>query len=397
MAAKNPPATRARAKPEAKPAIDAAQLPAAAASQYYSYDEIMEIDAVYRIIIGMRANGKTYGWCEICLKAYFDIGLPSAYVRRLDEMIKPKIIAGLFDPHIDYIIEKTDGEYNGIMYRGNAWYLIRREKNKQGAMEIVARDPQPFCRSYAISTAETTKGVDYGDVYSVCFDEFMTRAYYLQNEFILFQNLLSSIIRDRPHVNIFMLANTVTKYCPYFKDMGLYRITKQEQGTIDVYTVGKDGTKIAVEYCAGVEAVSKKVSKFFCFDNPQISMITTGGWEMALYRHAPENLSQYRIMISFFVQHADNVLQGDVHLYKGFPIIFFHAKTSEIKDPDKSIIYQEDTTDGNPLHQKEVKTGFCRAQKIIFDLIRTQKTFYADNEIGEAVAAWLKPQRLAAR
>lgn len=371
--------------------------PAAVASEYYSYNAIMDIDAVYRVIIGQRSNGKTYGWCRLALEAYFDLGLPSAYIRRLDEMIKPKIIQGLFDPHIDYIKDKTDGDYNAIEYRANSWYLCRMEQNAAGQWVKITRDPQPFCRSYAISTAETTKGADFGAVWSVCFDEFITRQYYLANEFILFQNLLSSIIRDRSGVHVFMLANTVSKSCPYFKDMGLYRVLRQEQGTIDVYKIGVDGAQIAVEYCATVETVKKQVSKYFAFDNPQLDMIKTGGWEIALYRHAPPELSQYRIIHTFFVVHDGRTLQGDIYMYKRYPLIFWHEKTTEIKKPDSAIIYDRDVTDGNPLHQRDMKVIYCRAQQIIFDLVRTQKTFYADNEIGEAVAAYLKTQRLEAR
>lgn len=368
-----------------------------AASDYYDYSAIMDVDAIYRVIIGQRSNGKTYGWARQCLQHYLEDGLPSAYIRRMDEMIKPKNIQALFDPHIDFIAEATNGDYNGIEYRTNGWYLIRRERNAAGAWERVAKDLQPFCRSYAISTIETTKGADNGAVWSICFDEFMTRQFYLANEFVLFTQLLSSIIRDRDGVQIFMLANTVTKSCPYFKEMGLYRVLKQEQGTIDVYQLGQEGHKIAVEYCAAVESIKKKVSKYYCFENPQIDMITKGCWEMALYRHAPSNLSQSRIIFTFFVIHDGITLQGDVHLYQGYPIIFWHYKTTDIKDEEHTIIYCQDVVDGNPLHQRDVKVVFCRAQQLIFDMIRTQKTFYADNETGEAVAAYLKTQKLAAR
>lgn len=368
-----------------------------ATSDYYDYSAIMGVDAIYRVIIGQRSNGKTYGWARQCIDHYLQDGLPSAYIRRMDEMIKPKNIQALFDPHLDYIKEATKGEYNGIEYRTNGWYLTRMERNAAGAWERVAKDMQPFCRSYAISTIETTKGADNGEVWSICFDEFMTRQFYLANEFVLFTQLLSSIIRDRDGVQIFMLANTVTKSCPYFKEMGLYRVLKQEQGTIDVYQIGQDGDKIAVEYCAAVDTIRKKVSKYYAFDNPQLEMITKGSWEMALYRHAPLNLSQYRVICTFFVQHDGLTIQGDVHLYQGYPIIFWHFKTTEIKDPEHTIIYSQDVVDGNPLHQRDVKTIFCRAQNMIFDMIRTQKTFYADNETGEAVAAYLKTQKLSAR
>ena len=38
---------------------------------------------------------------------------------------------------------------------------------------------------------------------------------------LFFMNVLSTIIRDRENIKIFMLGNTVNKYCPYFDEMGL--------------------------------------------------------------------------------------------------------------------------------------------------------------------------------
>lgn len=385
----------AKKKPPAATIDIAAEEPAA--PEYYSYDAIMDIEAVYRIIIGMRANGKTYGWADLAIDAFFDFGLPSAYIRRFDEMIKPKVIADLFDPHIEKIIEKSNGEYNGIVYRGNCWYMVKKAQNKHGQTVIIARAEEPFCRAYAINTIETTKGPDRGQVWSICFDEFITRMYYLANEFVLFQQLLSSIIRNRSGVQIFMLANTVSKSCPYFRDMGLFRVLSQEQGTIDVYQMGTTGGKIAVEYCAAVESVKKNVQQYFAFDNPQLDMITSGGWEIALYRHAPPEMAQYKIKLTFFILHEGNTLQGDLYIYKKYPIIFFHPKTGEIKKPEKTIIYNLEVSDGNPLHQCDMRVIYCRGQQIIYDLCRSQKTFYADNETGEAVAAYFKTQGLKAR
>lgn len=387
----------AKRKTTKKP-VTAEIVPAApVVSEYYDYTSIMDIDAVYRIIIGQRSNGKTFGWCRMCLENYLEFGLPSAYVRRLDEMLKPKFIQGLFDPHKSYIEEATNGEYNDFAYRGNEWHLIKKAKNAAGQWETVARDPQYFCRAYAISTVETTKGPDYGEVWSICFDEFITRSYYLANETVLMQNLFSSIIRDRPGISIFMLANTVSKSCPYFREFGLFRVSKQEQGTIDLYSMGESGTRIAVEYCATIEHVHKNVSQYFCFNNPALDMVTKGVWEVALYRHAPPGLSDYEIILTFFIVHEDRTIQGDIYLYKQYPVIFWHDKTTPIQKPDSTIIYNLEVTDGNPLHQQGMRTGFCKAQEIIFDLVRMQKTFYADNDTGEAVAAYLKTQNLPAR
>ena len=359
------------------------------ASKYYSFSKIDKTGATYRLIIGQRSNGKTYGACKKILEQYIKTGKPSVYIRRMEEMIRPMNIEGLFNPHRAYIEEQTEHKYNSIVYRQHKFYLARYDTTDTGKYIKTAQDLNPFCITYAISTVETTKGTDPGEIYCVLFDEFITRQFYLANEFIKFQNLLSSVIRDRPGVIIYMLANTVSKHCPYFKDMGLYRIQSQEQGTIDVYTMGKSGTKIAVEYCSPSKATSK-VSKYFAFDNPQLDMITKGSWEIALYRHAPAQLNDYPIILTFFVVFDGKTVQGDIYLYHEYPIIFWHPKTTPIKKPEETIIYMEDHEDGNPLHQIDLRAGQTKAQKLIFDLCRQRKTFFADNETGEIIASWTK-------
>lgn len=368
-------------------------------SSYYSSRKIDATGATYRLIIGQRSNGKTFDCCRKIIDTYIDDGIPSAYIRRMDEMIKPSNIQNLFRPHYfdlqkdgtvkNYIDEKTEHKYNSVTYWRRAWYLCRVDTDDAGRTVKTAQDKDPFCRAYSINAAETTKGQDAGEIKYICFDEFITRQFYLANEFVKFQNLLSSLIRDRDGVIIYMLANTVSKHCPYFRDMGLFRIQQQQQGTIDLYTMGDSKTKIAVEYCSPTKATTK-VSKYFAFDNPQLKMITTGTWEIALYRHAPEQLSQHPIILTFFVIYDGRTIQGDIYQYKDAPLIFWHPKTTEIKDPEHTIIYKEDQEDSNPLHQIYYMAGQTKAQKVIAALIRQQKTFYADNETGENVKAWLR-------
>lgn len=362
-------------------------------SPYYSYSNILKQKATYNMIIGQRSNGKTYGWCRLVLDQYLGGGLPSVYIRRMDEMIKPTNIDHLFDPHLEYIEKQSDGRWNGITYRNRSFYLCRYEETQAGTRVKVDQDPNFFCRCYAVSTAETTKGQDIGAVYSIAFDEFITRQFYLANEFVLFQNLLSSIIRDRDGVIIFMLANTVSKFCPYFREMGITKIHTMQQGMIDVYQIGQSKTKIAVEYCSEA-GNTKKVSKYFAFDNPELRMISSGAWEIALYRHAPDELSKARIIFVFFIIFDSQTIQGNIYIYHGYPIIFYHPKTTPIQDPDHSVIYRDDTLNGNPLHQIQLRNAPTKPQQLIRDLIVQQKTFYSDNECGEVVANWLKMQNI---
>lgn len=109
----------------------------------------------------------------------------------------------------------------------------------------------------------------------------MTRSFYLNNEFVIFTQLLSSIMRDRDNTVIYMIANTVNQYCPYFAEMGLGKISDIKQGDLKLFTYGDSELTLALEY-SDSRGQTGKVSKYFAFDNPQLKMITTGQWEIKI-------------------------------------------------------------------------------------------------------------------
>lgn len=358
--------------------------------RWYDPSNILALDATYNLIYGERGNGKTFAICKLILDAYIDEDLPSAYIRRLDEMIKQGNIETLFsDPsHLKYIEERTNGKYNFVKYQFHGFFLQKRDPETNALLD---RDTKPFCRTYAISTTETTKGADRGKVKYVFFDEFITRQFYLQNEVVLFQNLLETIIRKRPGVKIFMVANTVNKHCVYFKHMGLTRVREQKQGTIDTYLLGKAQTKIACEYCLDDDAAKSEIAdQYYCFDNPQVEMIKNGSWEFDIYRTIPKGVSSLPPELDFFIEFDDNTIRGTIYIYNDSPIMCFTPKTTEIKDRDNTIIYNQDTSSPSPLHQIELARTPTRAQEIILDLFKQHKTFFATNDCGENVANWLK-------
>src|SRR5699024_9979680 len=128
----------------------------------------------------------------------------------------------------------------------------------------------------------------YPKVKTILFDEFISRTGYLTDEFVLFTNVISTIKRLRNDVKIFMLGNTISKFCPYFQEMGLVHILQQPVGTIELYEYGDSGLKAAVEYVAPNLHKGKKESDvYFAFNNPKLKMITEGAWEMEIYPHLP--------------------------------------------------------------------------------------------------------------
>lgn len=355
--------------------------------QYYDRTAIDQTEASYRLIIGQRSNGKTYSVLKTILEQYFSEGKRAAYIRRYQEEITPKNIQLLFsqDSLINMIINLSGGEYNGTFYRANCFYLCFY--NEEGKPE--RRDPTPFCITRAVNTWETTKGQDAGELHLICYDEFMTRSGYLTDEFVKFCNLLSSLIRDRKDCIVYMLANSVNKYCPYFEEMGLQDVDKMEQGEIRVYTYNNSDLKVAVEYCAAVEATKKTANKYFAFENAQLQMITSGAWEIKNYARAPYPLHEEDILKRFYINFGGQLICGEIILRSPDLFIFFRRQTKDIEIDELTPYYSNEFTTSR-CHVRFLKDCPTDLHKLIKDLIIKNSMCFANNEVGEIIRNWLQ-------
>lgn len=341
------------------------------------------------MIIGQRSNGKTYSVLKTILINYINKGERSAYIRRYQEEIQPKNIQLLFsqDSLIRLIVKESGGQYNGTFYRANCFYLVYYDEEGK----IKSKDPIPFCITRAINTWETTKGQDAGELSLICFDEFMTRNGYLQDEFIKYCNLLSSLVRDRDNVVIYMLANTVNKYCPYFNEMGLGDVSKIPQGELRVYSFGKSDLKVAVEYCDPVKATQKVANKLFAFDNPQLEMVKNGKWEIKNYPRAPYKISDSYVLKEFFVLFNDQMIKGRIIQNSTDLFIFFCRQTKDVKIGTLTPFYSK-TFSSSACHVRYLNDTPTALHKLIRDLIRKNAMCFSDNEVGEIVRNWLIDQ-----
>lgn len=355
-------------------------------SKYYSLAAILKKDADYNIIFGERSNGKTYAALCYGLKRYVTDGTQIAYVRRWREDLRGKRGETLFAAHVQngYIDEITNGKYNRVIHKSGKYYLGTFDPET----ETTAICETPFAFSFSLSEQEHEKSTSYPNVNVVIFDEFLTRQYYLPDEFMLFMNLLSTIIRQRNNVKIIMLGNTVNKYCPYFAEMGLKNIPTMKQGTIDVYNFGENGATVAVEYAATAKE-TKQSNKYFCFDNQKLQMITGGKWELAAYPHLPRKYTPKDVQFIFFIEFEENVLQCNIIAVDNDYFMFIHAKTTEIKDYDSQLIYTL-KTDGKPNHKRKLISTATEFDKKITKFFATDKVFYQSNEIGEIVRNYIK-------
>jgi hypothetical protein len=361
-------------------------------NQFFRLDAIKEKNATYNVIYGERSNGKSYAVLEEILTRYCKYGENGAIIRRWAEDFKGKRGNSIFAPlvHNNLVYNLTGGTWEGVSYYSGRWYLCKEDENGK-----IIKQEDPFCYAFALTDAEHDKSTSYPKVTTILFDEFLSRQAYVPDEFVLFMNTLSTIIRYRDDVKIYMLGNTVNQYCPYFNEMGLKHVKQQKKGTIDVYTYGDSELTVAVQY-ADSPAKKKKSDKYFAFDNPKLKMITSGAWEIALYPHCPVKYKPKDIKFTFFIKFEDELLQCEVIMFDKYNFLFIHRKTTELKNTKKDLIYD---TNYNPLHNygRKITNPVNKVQDKISWYFAADKVFYQDNLVGEVVRNyinWSKTDRL---
>ena len=354
--------------------------------KYYSLNKINKKNATYNVIFGERSNGKTYATLKQVLENYFNDGSQFAYIRRWSVDVQPKRMNNLFNAIIEdgYLEKLSGGKFTAIFYRTGRFYLCTySDKGKP-----IYNEEDVIGYAFSLSENEHNKANSYPRVTTIIFDEFLTNKIYLPDEFILFMNTVSTIVRQRTNVKIYMLGNTVNKFCPYFKEMGLSNILTMKQGTIDVYTYGETKLKVAVEY-ADSKKKFKKNNFYFAFNNPKLKMITGGAWELNIYPHAPVKWKPKNIVFTYFIDFNDTIFQCEIINKDANVFTYIHEKTTPIKNPDKDIIY---TLDYNPKinYNINILKPLNDYQNKITWFFTHDRVYYQNNNVGDAINNYLK-------
>lgn len=357
--------------------------------KYYTLDKILTYNAHYNIIYGEKSNGKTTACLIYALKDYIESGYQNqlAVIRRWEEDLKGNKAKQLFSviQNLGLIEKLTKGEYNSIYTYSLKWYLCYYDSDNNRTKT----HPEPFAYGFGLTAEEHYKSTPYPKVVNILFDEFITRHYYLPDEFITFQNLLSTIIRLRTNVKIFMCGNSINKFCPYFAEMGLSNIKEQKQGSIDLYTYGDSGLTVAVEYSTFNDRKNKKSNVYFAFNNPKLKMITDGVWELEIYPHLPIKYKPKHVIYKYFIIFDDEIVQGNIINVDGNPFIYYHRKTTPIRDDNKYLVYQQNYCYKNN-YRINIYKPYSKPDKLIKRLMDMDKVFYQDNEVGEIINNYLK-------
>lgn len=355
------------------------------AIKYYTLDKILKENADYNLIIGERSNGKTTACLGYGLEEYCKYGYQLAVIRRYDEDFRGKNGTQIMENlvKLGWVAKFSKGKYNNILYYSQRWYLTLTDEKG-----IVEKDEKPFAYAFSLTAEQHIKSTSYPDIRNILFDEFLSRDIYLSNEFLLFTSVLSTIIRLRDDVKIFMCGNTINKYCPYFSEMGISNIKKQKKGTIDVYQYGESELKVAVEF-SDFPSKNKKSNKYFAFNNPKLKMITEGAWEIDIYPHLPLKYVNSNIQYQYYINFDKELLQCEIIYVDNCLFTYIHRKTTPIKEDDRGYVFQEDY-DPRPNYRRKITKPTTPLEKKLLLFFVRDKVFYQDNEVGEIIRNYLE-------
>lgn len=355
-------------------------------TEYYNPSKSPFDKCKWFINLSDRSTGKTTNWLLFGMTMNKLYGTVIQYVRQTNDMITPRNSKNLFDTILDnnYVSKLTDGKYNTIVYKAKRWYYAKSDENG----EILEQKNTHFMCMLSIDNAENYKSsynAPYGDL--IIFDEFIGK-YYYRNEFVRFNDLLKTIIRDRQSPIIVLLANTIDKNSQYFNELEIYNtVQNMKQGDSEIIT-SERGTNIYVEILeSGVKKQKTRSivnTLFFGWKNPLISSITGDDWAINNYPHIPQYNSKI-ILKRYYLDFNNTLLALDIKSCDEIGIyVAVHRAT---RTYDDSIIFTIGEIDKN---NKRFRFGFTPSDKRLWELYKRNKFYYASNDIGSLIDNYVK-------
>ena len=214
---------------------------------------------------------------------------------------------------------------------------------------------------------------------------------------VKFLNLLSTIIRGRSDVVVYMCGNTVSYDSPYFRGMGLDSVKSMRKGELREYVDEVTGRKIAVHYADATGGTTPS-DKFFAFEDSKTRMITGGDWELEDWQKI-KNKDRKTVLFRFFVQYQGEFLNCEIIAdQKARNYIKVYNKPDPVRR--WSDLCYTDQPDGSPYRPKMLtRTGVGDPMREVTTLIQSyfkrHQVYYTTNDAGEIMRnfiAWNKEE-----
>lgn len=352
---------------------------------YYNPKKLLSTNSAYLISIGGRNIGKTTAF-ELCIFWLWQYhNRPSVLLRRMDSSFRGEKFKHIFDRAFEMI--KNVKNYIGITYRSGVYrgYWIIDGKKEYD---------KPFLYTYSLNSSnESQKGIyDIQNLGLILFDEFLTRESYLVDEWDIFYNAISTVLRMNYQANIIMCANTVSWESPYFREMHLTDIRELKQGDMREIRISDTDTTVTVEYCAdNVVSDSRKNivdNRFFGFASRTAKMIKSGSWEIGNYPHYTSEMREKTVESvvmadGIYVESDSDIVEIEIINYKGLGVYCMVHPTNGIRK-DYNVLYSANRQ-RNDYRIHITPRSYNAVDKLIWTMYENGLFLYADNACGECV------------
>lgn len=343
---------------------------------YIDYNAVFEPDVSIYMILGQRSDGKTYGAIEDSIKHYVKTGVPSAYIRRFAESCTKSLLQDLTRPQNGNIKKYTKGKYTATDYRSKRFYFSNLGENPE-------KDKNPFLDVFALNTWENAKGADSGEFHNVIFDEYVSNNKYLPNEYMIFENVLSSILRNRNNSRLIMLGNPINQICPYFSEFNL-EPQKLKPGDI-VYRISRSGVKMKFIYVPPMSEKHRTLHSIFDFNSS--GSIQTGYWEYGDFPRIPGGMiAESSLIYQFAIMYRNQFAVCEFYQKNDVVFAFWRPGNPDRILDDRSIVLYSDMH----IFQPNVYTAFFKSRITeLYDSCRMQnRQYFADNKTGNLIKNW---------
>lgn len=345
---------------------------------YVSSKKIMAMDGRFNLVLGPWSNGKSFGTKSGCVEECYKNKKRLALIRRLD---KEDTDAKAENYFLDCPVETiTGGEYTGIICYRKILYFANYDQEK--AKWIKGAE---LGRRFSLYEAYQTKSGVYQNFDFAIFEEFVTLDRYLNKEVYRLMRLISSIARN-DKIKVYMIGNTITPICPYYREFQLTNLHKQAQNTIDTYYMENpvDGSQVKIQVFM-TAPVDKKNGMFF----GNIAKEADGGaFHCEEHQHGNfDDIIECQILHTVvFIYEGYKFLAQFLRDPHGDYYWYVQPKTSDIQKNTRTIGQLRTTS---RYHTKQLEPLSPNERKL-FDYMEMGRIAYCDNLTGTLFLQALK-------
>ena len=347
---------------------------------YVQASVVKDIPGDYVILLGGRTNGKSYCIKEICIEDAWNDPLHKAMalVRRYDKDCRDQPNTAYYADNDELVKRITDGQADCIIAYRHTLYFAKRVITESHEVKMQKVKKCGYC--FAVSSQEHYKSLQFPEVYNIIYEEFVAESDdYLPNEVRLFQNLISTILRDRSG-RIFMVGNTISRICPFYREMGIEKAIKNlKEG--DINTIKYERMDGYVQTISIYMTHALDYSARF-FTGKNVNSLKGHEYYSSEYPHLEKRLSKYEVIYTMVMKYDSNMFLmqflKDTENENTF-MWYVSPKNSPIQKGTRVITnsYSSDilwTPKFNPLSEGE---------QTIFRYLQLGKIVYSDDLTGE--------------